>query len=974
MAGKIRKTAGVLLLIAALILIRISSGNVSAKDTDFRMNGNVLVKYTGNDETISIPDYVKVIGEEAFYDNDSVKKVEISDQVEEIRYHAFYGCDNLVQVDIGDCVQKIGNAAFADCDQLEKVSIGAGVTEMGNGVFSGCPLLSKLEISKDNDCLQCKDGVLTDLDETHLYEMLNGCITSAYDMPDTIESISKYAFWGCSHLEYVDISAGMKQIPAYAFSNCRELNTVTIPYSVTEIGAKAFENCSALQAIEIPGTVKTIHETAFDGCGKLQIEASPASYAETFALEHEVTSISQAEYEEVRDSVLEQAVVQHDEPKENEEENAEDSDTQEDDMPQEADTDEMSAGDSSEEQKDGSGYYNPLEYTDDDVIGQTIIVSGEAVVFIDNTKQPVYRGDLDTPLIFQNETDMTAASQSQPFLISDSDADQDLMRETQAGKGLYIPKYTVVDEMIANQAYYGSSGMDSYEFPEGITEIGDFSFARSSISSVDIPDGVTQIGYGAFYHCDQLYQVSIPDTVTQIEPYAFEKTPWLENWKTNASSDFLIVGDGILLAYRGSDSKIQIPEGVKVIAPNCFEGHAGIVTVSLSSTVQEIGEEAFLGCSNLATVNGCVGLTKIADRAFAGCPISTIKINEGVTQIGARAFDLSGTVRNDDLVAVDFKGTVLPTVSYEKSTTRLYHPDYRAYSFEGVGAAIVPNKHVAIEGTVLDPYVSGFRGFICTWYEDAPEGEKSLIIIKSTVPVTNTEDIEWPTEIRLYGTTYPVAGVLDTAFSYYENTDWIYQSEENGQIQLSLHSTVLTHPELSFAALAGNTEDMTVVMADDLNAEQNIRTAYEEMYQADDQMLLHGFRITAETELGIPITGFGTNPLEITVTIPEDMRDGLTYMMCLDEDGQLEAVHVEYLEQNGVPCIRFYASHLSAYAFCSFPGTVQAQSSGALDDSPDTGDFSEPKLLLCIGMAAAAFILILWKTPGKKRAMVKTSR
>lgn len=141
-------------------------------------------------------------------------------------------------------------------------------------------------------------------------------------------------------------------------------------------------------------------------------------------------------------------------------------------------------------------------------------------------------------------------------------------------------------------AFYRESQLRNFEFPEGVTSIGKFAFSRSGLNSVTIPEGVTSIGYAAFYHCDDLSNVVIPNSVTTIEENAFAHTPWLENWMaggTNAEdadmpdgeetteesdssdeSDFLIVGDGILLAYRGSEKNPELPEGVKSVVPGAL--------------------------------------------------------------------------------------------------------------------------------------------------------------------------------------------------------------------------------------------------------------------------------------------------------------------------------------------------------------------------------------------------------------------
>ena len=95
----------------------------------------------------------------------------------------------------------------------------------------------------------------------------------------------------------------------------------------------------------------------------------------------------------------------------------------------------------------------------------------------------------------------------------------------------------------------------------GIGSLGDEAYRF-----VDIPDGVKTIGYGAFYHCADLENVVIPDSVEFIDAKAFEKTKWLENWYNSDEDDYLIVGDGILLAYKGDKSDFVLPNYVKSVS------------------------------------------------------------------------------------------------------------------------------------------------------------------------------------------------------------------------------------------------------------------------------------------------------------------------------------------------------------------------------------------------------------------------
>ncbi|MDE6319580.1 MAG: leucine-rich repeat domain-containing protein, partial [Lachnospiraceae bacterium] len=93
-------------------------------------------------------------------------------------------------------------------------------------------------------------------------------------------------------------------------------------------------------------------------------------------------------------------------------------------------------------------------------------------------------------------------------------------------------------------------------------------------------------------HCNELTDVFIPNSVSRIGVSAFDKTPWLSAWKANAGGDgdFLIVGDGILLAYRGKGGEVSIPGSVKKIGPEAFRGLSNVKAVQIPDSVIEIGE------------------------------------------------------------------------------------------------------------------------------------------------------------------------------------------------------------------------------------------------------------------------------------------------------------------------------------------------------------------------------------------------
>ena len=278
----VRRIIGACLMILSLIIVLIPAGESTAetsKTSDFQLNGDILIKYTGTADTVSVPSGIKKISEEAFADNSYIKTLKISSSVEEIAYGAFANCNNLTKVEIPDNVEIIGSAAFSNCTSLTQVSIGAGVKSMGTGIFVGDKALTNFSINEKNTKFIYKDGVIYDNKSETIIFVLPTRKGDSYSMPNTVKEIYPYAFYGSSNIKNITVSNTLYEIPAYAFSYCNGLKAINLPYSVNIIDVKAFENCVNLADVTIPESVNYIHKTAFDGCPKLNIIAKEGTYA-----------------------------------------------------------------------------------------------------------------------------------------------------------------------------------------------------------------------------------------------------------------------------------------------------------------------------------------------------------------------------------------------------------------------------------------------------------------------------------------------------------------------------------------------------------------------------------------------------------------------------------------------------------------------------------------------------------------------
>ena len=58
-------------------------------------------------------------------------------------------------------------------------------------------------------------------------------------IPNTVTSIGKRAFRGCTNLTSIEIPEGVKTIGYAAFSSCNKLTTITLPASLTSFNGTA---------------------------------------------------------------------------------------------------------------------------------------------------------------------------------------------------------------------------------------------------------------------------------------------------------------------------------------------------------------------------------------------------------------------------------------------------------------------------------------------------------------------------------------------------------------------------------------------------------------------------------------------------------------------------------------------------------------------------------------------------------------
>jgi len=245
----------------------------------------------------------------AFPPGKKATEYQIPDGAEKIGEHAFWGCNSLMLVSLPDGLKIIGESAFACCESLTSVVFPDTLKTIGDKAFYGCDSLDSFTVSSGNSQFQAVDGVLFTADGKTLVAFPPGKKATEYQIPDGVEKIDEYAFWGCNSLtsvsfpdglqtigngafEYCLLSSvllpdGLKTIGENAFAFC-SLMSVSFPDGLRTIGNDAFYDCDSLTSVKIPDSVEKIGKNAFDGCDVLTLYGAVGSVAEEYARENQL--------------------------------------------------------------------------------------------------------------------------------------------------------------------------------------------------------------------------------------------------------------------------------------------------------------------------------------------------------------------------------------------------------------------------------------------------------------------------------------------------------------------------------------------------------------------------------------------------------------------------------------------------------------------------------------------------------------
>lgn len=225
--------------------------------SDFYHNGYALVTYPGAWEYPYFApsgsghnyNYTRPIGDIVI--PDSVTLLGYNYPVTGIESRAFYGCSEITSITIPEGVATIGNQAFCG-DSLASITIPSSVDSIGENAFSGCTITAVNYSGTINQwCnIDFSNGYSNPVFDCTILN-INGSPVNNLLIPDNVEIIKQFAFWGYMGLTSVTISNGVTSISigSAAFGSCWNLTSVTIGSGVTHIGQGAFAYCSDIMEV-----------------------------------------------------------------------------------------------------------------------------------------------------------------------------------------------------------------------------------------------------------------------------------------------------------------------------------------------------------------------------------------------------------------------------------------------------------------------------------------------------------------------------------------------------------------------------------------------------------------------------------------------------------------------------------------------------------------------------------------------------
>ena len=478
-------------------------------------------------------------------------------------------------------VSSVEAGSFANCTRLTSVEFpnSSNFLHIGDDAFSGCSNL--VSVAMYPGLASIGNRAFAGCDKL-----------SEVNIPDSVNSFGYWGprydsdspFYGCSGLKSVTIppvvcsSFPVRHLFPSAYQS---ITNIVISDSVTHIGSEAFSDCSGLTSVTIPDGVTSIGASAFSGCsGLTSVTSSTIPPGDgVLSVSSNVTNIDYGAFSDC----------------------------------------------------EGLKQMNIAPRTE--------------------------RLNLASPLFWCSSVGKICVEKLSDWLLVDGGGvgfhrDHRRINDRNLQKTWYVDLYVAGTRCegdlaisgadgykIGDGAFGGYTNVTSVTIMNGVTEIGVGTFSSSSITNVSIASSVMKIGSGAFSGCESLVAVHIEDLSAWCGIIFGNSWHSEEKYRAVGGGGANPLESGHNLYVRGVRvENLMIPEGVSAINAYAFAG-CNIITVSLPSSLVQIGRGAFMDCKSLLSIVIPEGVALIEPFTFYQCSgLASVVLPHGVLEIYGRSF------------------------------------------------------------------------------------------------------------------------------------------------------------------------------------------------------------------------------------------------------------------------------------------------------------------------------------------------
>ena len=232
-------------LTADLTSIKLPSSLIKIKDDAFNsMNTLKSLVIDGGAPNLN------ELGERSFSGCSNIEELDLSNsKLTSIPEGAFAYCKNLKTIKLPSTITSIGDEAFYNCQSLTNIEglDKCNLKSIGSAAFSNCKALENLDFSQ---------STFTNVPS----KAFNGCSALAkITLPNTLTTIGGYAFYACYGIPQLDLSnTALTTLENYALYQMRETTKFLLPDSISSIGTHAFSVSTSNGAVPtiLPASLK----------------------------------------------------------------------------------------------------------------------------------------------------------------------------------------------------------------------------------------------------------------------------------------------------------------------------------------------------------------------------------------------------------------------------------------------------------------------------------------------------------------------------------------------------------------------------------------------------------------------------------------------------------------------------------------------------------------------------------------------